>query len=118
MKVDVTIRSNNGTFDMPCALCGVAYKTDVAAARVRIDGEYVGAACEQCLEAGGGGVKQRIRSQAASLRRQADYLDSLAAADIDLPSPAELAAAIEQSAREIFGKAYPLGHWPELEMVQ
>ena len=118
MKVDVSIGPNNGTFDMPCALCGVLYETDVAAAHVHVDGKHFGVACEQCLEAGNGGAKQRIKSQAASLRRQAVYLDSLAAADIDLPSPADLETAIERSAETIFGAAYSRQDTPNFGVTQ
>ena len=96
MKVDVTIESNCCFCKMSCELCAVEFKPGSAAANMRIDGESAGVVCEECLEAGIGGVRQRIRSGAESLRRGAEYLDSLAAADINLPSPADLVAAREQ----------------------
>lgn len=97
MKVDVSIGSNAVCLDRPCAFCGVTHELDVAVARVHIDGKYVGNACEHCLDAGSG-VKQRIKSQAVSLRRRAQFLDRLATADIKLPSPISLETAIEESA--------------------
>jgi hypothetical protein len=83
----IQIESNDFEEKSYCHLCGSSFHpTEVVAQAYKESGEYITNVCPQCIAVGEGGIRQRMRRRAQSLRAIASELEKLAAEEIESPS--------------------------------